>query len=236
MQERKIRDAVNQHTEGTVFLLKVDARDYQAATVSLFKEAAENDMPVIYVATKRPYVHLADVLKKNHLSQDFIYVVDAITKTITDEGVVNRDNVTFLDSPQNLTNVSTAISLMANKLDSDHALLVIDSLEALLTYNVEQAVSGFLNDLNDRTDTLSLDLVLFKQEQTSEEIGSTLYSIVDKTMLISKEETERIHVLERTQDHALIELSPDIVEALDWDEGDELSFTVKDGRLILKHA
>lgn len=235
MQSHKLKDLFRGKTDGTVFLLKVSPSDYKSSSVSLFKQAAEQDIPIIYVATKRPYVHLNDLLKKNHLTEDTMYVVDAITKTITDEGVVDRDNTTFLDSPQNLTNVSTGVSLMADKLDADHALLVIDSLEALLTYNTERDVSRFLKDLNDRTTTLSLDLALFKQEQeTAEEIGSTLYDIVDETIFLSQDETDTVHVLEKSSDHTVIELTADITRTLDWEEGDELSFDVENNRLVLK--
>ncbi len=235
MQKRKIQEVIRGNTDGTVFLLKVSAADYKTSTVELFKQAADNDRPIIYVATKRPYVHLHDLLKKNHLTEDGVYVVDTITKTITDEGVVDRENVTFLDSPQNLTNVGTAVSLTADRMDADEALLIVDSLSALLTYNTERDVSRFLQDLNDRTDTLSLDLALFKQDQkTAEQIGSTLRSIVDKTVFLSEDETDTVYVLEHDSDHTVIELSADIARALAWDEGDELSFNISGDTLELE--
>lgn len=226
MQERQIRQLFKERSGAQTSLLKVDKSDYQAATISLLKTAADQDIPVIYVGAKRPYVHLRKLLQDNHISEDFIYVVDTITKTVTDEGIVEADNVRYLESPQNLTNVSTAISIMAEKAHADNALLLIDSLETMLTYNTERAVSTFLDDLNDRTKTLELDMALFKEEGSmDEQIGSSLYPIVDKIQLLSKE-TEAVVITEKTDDHTTIELPTDIARALHWNEGDELSFNL----------
>lgn len=234
MQERKIREIFKNDPDGTVFLLKIAAEDYQAATISLLKNAADNDIPIIYVGAKRPYVHLKKLLKNNHLSEEFIYVVDTITKTITDEGIVETEHVSYLDSPQNLTNVATSISVMAGKTGANNALLIIDSLETLLTYNPEREVSQFLDDLNGRTQTLELDLVLFKQDDSMDQkIGETLYPIVDNILLLSKEETETVYVMEQDDDHALVELPSDVARAMEWEEGDELAFTLSNNTLEL---
>lgn len=235
MQERNIREIFKSSHKGTVFLLKISPSDYQRATVSLLKQAAERDVPIIYVGAKRPYVHLRKLLQANYISEDLVYVVDTITKTITDEGIVTSENVAYLDSPQNLTNVATSISVMAEKTDAESALLVIDSLETMLTYNSERDVSRFLDDLNDRTRTLELNLVLFKQDDSmDEQIGSTLYPIVDRILLVSKEETETVYILKRDKNHALVEIPADVARILEWEEGDELAFTVTDTELTLK--
>lgn len=234
MQEKKIRDVVKATADGHVFLLKIAAQDYQPATLSLLKNAAMQDVPVIYVGMKRPYVHLRKMLQDNHISMDFVYVVDAITKTLTEEGVVENGNVSYLDSPQNLANVATAISVMAEQTGAENALLIIDSLETLLTYNTERDVSRFLEDIDDRTRTLEFNLVLFKQDESMDEkIGSALYSIVDDVLLISKKDTETVYLMEKTNDHALVELPLDVARALGWEEGDELDFSVTTGTLEL---
>lgn len=236
MQEGKIREIFNTEMQGTVFLLKVTAGDFQKATISLMKNAVEQDIPIIYVSVKRPYVHLERMLRDNGISKDSVYVIDTITKTITDAGVVEDGNVSYLDSPQNLTNVGTSISVMAEKMGAENALLIFDSLEALLTYNTERDVSRFLTDLNDRTQTLEFDLALFKQDDSMDKtLGASLYSIVDKFVLVSKDETDTVYVLEQNTDHALVELPTDIARSLGWSEGDELSFTVtSSGELKLK--
>lgn len=235
MEEAEIQSVFESQPDGTVFLMKVTPGAYTALTVSLFEAASDRDMPIIYVGVKRPYVHLKKVLEDHGLPEEDIYVVDTITKTITDEGVVDVANARFLDSPRNLTNISTAISLMAETITAENALLVIDSLEALLDYNTDTNVSRFLEDLNSRTQTLELDLILFKQEQSvDEQIGETLYPIVDELLLPGENQTNAPTVTDLADDKAVVTIPIDIARVLDWSEGEELSFTVTDdNKLVL---
>jgi archaellum biogenesis ATPase FlaH len=169
MQDGTIRELFHESARGDITLLKITPNDYESATISLLKNAADGDIPVIYIGVKRPYVHLRKLLNDNHIMEDHVYVVDTITKTITDEGIVEQEHVEYMDSPQTLTNVATAVSVMAEKIDAPNAILLIDSLETLMTYNTAHTVSRFLDDLNGRTETLELSMAIFKTEETLEE-------------------------------------------------------------------
>jgi archaellum biogenesis ATPase FlaH len=124
---------------------------------------------------------------------------------------------------------------MAGKTGADNAIIIIDSLESLLTYNTEKDVSTLLEDLNNRTETLELDLVLFKQEQSiDEQIGSTLYPLVDEMVLLGEDEATGATVTGVQGDKAIIEIPVDILHALDWGEDEDLSLTVDDNTLTME--
>jgi hypothetical protein len=57
------------------------------------------------------------------------------------------------------------------------------------------------------------------------------YSIVDEIKIVSGDD-ETVYILEQTDDHTLLELSDDLARALQWSEGDKLSFNVTDDNTL----
>lgn len=166
-------------------LLKVDEDEFLETTVSLVKEASERDITVIYVATKKPYVRLKDELEKQEVTMNSVHFVDCIIKTLTNRKVPEEENVLYLNRTDDLRNISTAISATANTRPGQNALLIIDSLEALLASHPTQHVARFLTDIQERLETTEMNLVLFDEGRIVEdEVGQEIYDVVDNVLFL----------------------------------------------------
>lgn len=166
-------------------LLKVDAEDFFDVNVELVKEASSRATAVIYVATKQPYLQLKQALQEQDVEQDPVHFVDCIIKTVTNEKLPGDDDVLYLNRNADLRNISTGISIKAQHASEKRAVLIIDSLAALLAAQDTDAVAQFITDIQERLETTEMNLVLFDEGQTVEDmIGQEIYDVVDNVIFL----------------------------------------------------
>ncbi len=106
---------------------------------------------VIYVTANRSYNHLTNFFKSKGFDTSNFFFIDctgAVENNIENSKV---ENCIFVNSPQNLTEISIAIHELAEEIKGDKALL-LDSLSTLLLYNDAEVIGKFshffINKLN----------------------------------------------------------------------------------------
>jgi archaellum biogenesis ATPase FlaH len=165
-------------------LLKVDEDDFFDVNVALVEEASDHDTAVIVVATQKPYIMFRDALQDHGVDMDEVHFVDCIVKTLTNKKVPEADDVLYLKRTDELRNISTAVFTKAQS-TGQKAVLVIDSLKALLAAHDTSDVTAFIQDIEERLDTTEMNLVLFYEgHDVEEEIGQELYDIVDNVIFL----------------------------------------------------
>lgn len=166
-------------------LLKVDDDDFFDVNVSLVEEASGRDTPVIYVATKRPYLMMRDALQENGVEHDIVHFVDCIVKTLTNEKVPEDEGVLYLNRTDDLSNISTAVSSIDISTGKKGTVLIIDSLAALLAAHPTEKVARFITDTQERVETTEMNLVLFDEGSSVEkEVGKEIYETIDNVLFL----------------------------------------------------
>lgn len=168
-------------------LLKVDEDNFFEVNVSLVEEATNRDTAVIYVATKKPYLLLKQALQEHGVDMDVVHFVDCIVKTITNEKLPDDDDVLYLKRTGDLKNISTAVSTKATHTSYTDAVLIIDSLAALLAAHGTDDVAQFITDIQERLDTTDMNLVLFDEgREVEDQIGHEIYDTVDNVLFLRR--------------------------------------------------
>jgi KaiC/GvpD/RAD55 family RecA-like ATPase len=166
-------------------LLKVEEDQFFEVNVTLVEEASGHNTAVIYVATKKPYLMLKKELQQQGVKTDTVHFVDCIIKTVVNEKIPEEDDVLYLERTEDLRNISTAVSTKAQSMPERNAVLVIDSLAALFTSHSTKQVADFISDLQERLETIEMNLVLFDEGRAVEEkVGKEIYDIVDDVLFL----------------------------------------------------
>lgn len=167
-------------------LVKVDEEDFFDVNVEIVEEASSRDIAVIYVATKKPYLHLKKALQERGVEQDVVHFVDCVVRTVTNEKLPgDDDDVLYLKRSDDLGNIATGISAKAKHASARQGVLVVDSLAALLAAHDTEDVARFIADIQERLETTEMNLVLFDEgRRVEEEIGQEIYEVVDNVIFL----------------------------------------------------
>ena len=96
----------------------------------------------LYVTLNRSYDFMAETLRKERIDIEKIFFVDAISKG-TGKEIKSRENVCYIESPRDLTELSIAIDESYKKFAEKPKFLVFDSISTLLIYNDVSSVERF---------------------------------------------------------------------------------------------
>lgn len=169
-------------------LLVLDAATYTEAITQILRVLCNDQkQPGIYVTVNRPYDILHSELLRKGIDDSRLIVVDAVTR-IVDRAAVAAGNCVFLDSPQNLTDISIALTEAARRLP-EGSFLFLDSLSTLLVYNDSQNVSQFAHFLTLKMRQLRLGGVLLAlRKHTDEKVITELAQYCDNVIDLSGKE------------------------------------------------
>lgn len=118
---------------------------------------------VVYVTTNKPYNYLINMFEKRRLKHDEIFFIDCISKHIKEAGKEAK-NCIFLESPQNLTAISIAISESVKNLPKGKTVLLLDSMSVLLMYNDATTIGRFSNFIISRMRFVGIDMIVLALE------------------------------------------------------------------------
>lgn len=184
----KLQDKFKILPEGFIALLLLDSVKYAQTTLETLKiYLTKEKNNVIYVAFNRPYDNLIKILEQNKIGTEKIFFIDAIT--LTAGGLpLRKERVLFISSPQNLTDLSIALSEVMNAFKTGGNFLFFDSITTLLVYNTSETVEKFSHFLISRMRLGNVKgIFLAVEEETNERLIRTLSQFMDKTIRIKGE-------------------------------------------------
>jgi len=141
----------------------------------------------IYVTINRPYESLIELLKKKKINIKSLFFIDAITPTVAGK-TEDTSNCLFIDSPQNLTELSIALSeAFTGMKQKEDRFIFFDSLSTLLIYNEAKSVERFAHFLTGKMRKWKIKGVLISlQKNIDENLISQVSHFCDKVIEVKK--------------------------------------------------
>jgi hypothetical protein len=106
----------------------------------------EKKSPVVYICIDKPYSSIKRVLDKEEIDSKIIIFIDTVT--LMSGTQPKDDKCVYIRSPENLTDISIAISQAISSLSGNKTFIIVDSLSTLLVYNNIHTVLKFVHIIN----------------------------------------------------------------------------------------
>ena len=140
-KEKRIYSEIASHAKGTkdgqmlFFCNSINATD---VLIALAKRISETNIMPILVLTTMNYKAVGKFLKVNNL-EDKVFIIDTVSKNIS--FVKEQDNIWFVDSLRNLTQLQIKMVKLINK--KKNIAFVFDALNVLDLYHSESIILKF---------------------------------------------------------------------------------------------
>ncbi|MFH1210452.1 MAG: hypothetical protein V1645_00910 [archaeon] len=135
--------------DNDTFLVFTSARspEYKTIGTDILKYiVSEMKSPVVYLCIDKPFSSIKRSLEKDKVDLKVVVFIDTITLMSGSEP--KDSSCLYIRSPENLTDISIAISQAISSLAGSKAYIIIDSLSTLLIYNNMQTVIKFVHIMN----------------------------------------------------------------------------------------
>jgi len=167
--------------EKYVALVVVRQDKYDVLVSHLVKNFRKEGIPGIFVTLNKDAKSLVEMLNKNNVDCNDIFIVDAISKTKAGRAETNG-NISFVGSPNDLTEMEAQIMDFVERLPPGNRFFIFDSLSTMLIYNAEKTVEKFVHSLSERLRSLGFKTIFTIMESGNEEIMSVLAQFCDKAI------------------------------------------------------
>lgn len=194
------------HAEGITLVL-TSPDNYQSVAREIVRYlAGERGMPGVYATVNKPASALKDEMGVAARNICFVDAITPLVSAIRQSGemfVVSKrgieyaipqgsDGCVYVKSPENLTDISTAISESMDAISSEDKFMIFDSLSTLLLYNDAASVARFAHFLTGRLRMWRARGVLLSVENGSGELVSQLSQFCDTVVRIDSGTVARI--------------------------------------------
>ncbi len=130
-----------------VALVLVKPFEYQKASISIVRHLTKNKgLPGVYLSVNKPFASLQENFRKNGVRSELLIFIDAIT-SLAEGSAKESEHCYYLESPENLSDISIAISQAVESIDYKEKFIFIDSLSTLLIYNNPETIIKFIHFL-----------------------------------------------------------------------------------------
>ncbi len=164
-----------------VVLLVTREDKYDLLIANLVKNFRESGMSGIFVALNKSGNSLIEMLKEHSVDCSGLFIVDVISKGESEEELPVK-NVSFVDSPQNLTEIQLQIGEFVKKLPPGKHFFILESLSTLLIYNAERTVERFVHTLGESLRSQGFQSVFIIMDKTKPEVINVLSQFCDKVI------------------------------------------------------
>ncbi len=165
-----------------VVLFIVGVKEYAETIIELLRVLKRKKTKGVYLTVNKPVEDLAALFKKEKISSEGIFFIDAIS-ALSERQTVDGKTTVFLDSPTDLIEISSAVSRQLAC--SKSGFFIFDSVSTLLLYNRPQSVEKFVHLLVGKTrgEGIKGFLIIVKSKENAG-IIETLTQFVDKSIEI----------------------------------------------------
>ncbi len=163
-------------------LLVTSQEKYDLLIANLVKNFTKKGVPGIFVTINKDGQEIVELLKENKVDCTNVFIVDAISRNRNPENARGKGNITYVDSPQDLTEMEAQINDFAEKLPRGRKFLILDSLSTMLVYNAEKTVEKFVHTLGERLRLEGFQAVFTIMKETKPEIITVLAQFCDKVI------------------------------------------------------
>ena len=146
----------------------------------------EKKSPVVYVCIDKPHSSIKRELDKEEINSKMIVFIDAVTPM--GGAKPNDDKCVYIMSPENLTDISIALSQAIGSLSGNKTFIIVDSLSTLLVYNNIQTVLKFVHIINAKIKQCGAKgIAMSAKKGTDDEFINQVFQFFDDSIGISGE-------------------------------------------------
>lgn len=166
-------------------LLLVEPTSYSKINIELIRIFCKEHVQGIYVTLNRSFLFLNELFNSEGIDISDLKFIDAITK-ITGREEIKKGEVVYVESPNNLVELSVAIDEAIKSIKGTPAFLIFDSVSTLLIYNDMGSCEKFIHLIIGKLQESKLKgiFLMVKSDEMSG-IINTLSQFCDKTLEIS---------------------------------------------------
>ncbi|MBI2183822.1 MAG: hypothetical protein HYU39_02560 [Thaumarchaeota archaeon] len=178
-----ISKLVGEFPRGTVVLILEKAVNYLSTNLQILKYLVnELELFGIYVTINRPYDTISHILEENMIDTQRLFFIDAITRTAGGRPT-RQERIIYVASPQNLSEISIAVSELIGMTEGNDRFIFFDSLSTLTIYNTVGTVAKFAHFMVTQMRLSDLRGIILSLEQESDaSLINTLAQFVDKVV------------------------------------------------------
>ncbi|MBI1973595.1 hypothetical protein HYS54_02175 [Candidatus Micrarchaeota archaeon] len=181
-----IQDQIKKLQPHNIVLVMTTADKYHAVNTEVLRYyLTKLRKTCIYVSMNRPAIAMQKVLGKEGVETKRVFFIDCITAIAEPHGMTRAGNIVFVTSPQNLTDMSIAISEAAEQIKKGERFLFFDSLSTLSLYNESESVAKFAHFLTTKLRELDIAAVfLLLEKETDQKIINNIAQFCDNVVEI----------------------------------------------------
>ncbi len=170
--------------DGIILVIAESERYVETNNTILSFLTRDLDLPGIYVTVNKPFTTLTTELDRAGIDTDNIFFIDAISRETGMEDV--DGNVSFLPSPEHLTDISIAMTEAYNGMkDRAPLFLFFDSLSTLTIYHGFDTVSQFAHYLTGRLRKWEVKgIIMSIEDEADDELINQLSQFCDAVIRI----------------------------------------------------
>ena len=175
--------------EVAIVLVTASIRNYRDISLAVVKYFVnERKHPGIYVTTNQPYPTLQEQIRQEGVDPDKIIFIDAITG-LSGMAVEREAHCFYLKSPQNLTDLSIALTEAISAISTKEKFLIFDSLSTLLIYNPPETVAKFLHFLVSKMRMWAVEgIILTVEKDIDRQLLSQVFKFFDVVIDLTQKE------------------------------------------------
>jgi len=173
----EIEKRLDELPEKYVVLLVTNQEKYDLLIANLVKAYTKKGASGIFVTINRSGESLVKMLGENKVDCSKLFIIDVISK-----GEKKTENISFVDSPQDLTELQAEASDIAEKIPPGNRFFILDSLSTMLIYNAEKNVEKFVHRFGERLRSQGFQTVFIIMEKTKPEVMNVLSQFCDKVI------------------------------------------------------
>ena len=174
--EKKLDDLPEKY----VVLLVIGHDKYDLLIANIAKNFTKKGFSGIFVTLNKGGEDLIAMLEKNKVDCTNLFVIDAVSKKGT--APKPNKNISYVDSPQDLTELEAQIIDFAKKMQPGKSFLIVDSLSTLLVYNAEKTIEKFVHGLGEKMKEFGFKNVFTIRSKTRPEIMDVLVQFSDRVI------------------------------------------------------
>lgn len=125
-------------------LILLTEEHYKRRLLELMKYIEKKRKKICYVCLSKPYSYVINDLKEKDTNIDKFAFVDVLSSHYLKHE--DRSNCVFVDSPDDLEGIKKAIFNVVTKKDCN--IIVFDTISSLLSFNQQDKLLHFTNDLS----------------------------------------------------------------------------------------
>ncbi|DAC73082.1 MAG TPA: hypothetical protein DSN98_01950 [Thermoplasmata archaeon] len=142
----KISKELNNLPKGWIVMLETSAEKMLEVSLSTIKYlSAEKKYIGIIVLASRPQKNLVQLYQQNNIDIKKILILDCISKSQS-MNLEEADNVLYLESVSDLTNISIAITESTQRIPGDK-FVFIDTINSMLIHNKPEVFAQFIHGI-----------------------------------------------------------------------------------------